>query len=242
MIYIDEIILLNFIIDFILIDFTSDVLKINTKTYRKILSSLFGELSSLYLFIEFNDLSLLIFKLFIGVFMIIIAFGYNELKTFMRNLIYFYIFSFLLGGTLYYLKIENILKYKYILLLIPLFINIFKYLAYYLKEIINTHYRVTIYLNNGSIYYFNGFMDTGNTLIDPITNKKVIIINKKINEKYSFVPYKTIDSESLIKCFSPRKVYIDGIGERDDILVGIIDRKFNGFNCLLNNYLLEEKQ
>ena len=30
-IYIDEILLLNFIIDFILIDFTSDVLKINVK-------------------------------------------------------------------------------------------------------------------------------------------------------------------------------------------------------------------
>ncbi len=241
MIYIDELIILNFIIDYILIDFTSNILKINISLKRKILSCLYGEISILYLFINLNNLFLIIFKIFIGIIMILIAFGFNDIKTFIKNLLYFYSFSFLLGGTLYYFKIENLINYKYFLLLIPVIMNNYKKLTYNLKNILSTKYKVTIYLNNGNILYLNGHMDTGNNLIDPITHKKVIIINKKVNENYILVPYKTIDSESLIKCFKPKKVYIDGIGERKDILVGIINRRFIGFNCLLNYCLLEEK-
>ena len=116
----------------------------------------------------------------------------------------------------------------------------YKYVFNDLKVALNTRYRVTIYLNNGQILFLNGFMDTGNNLIDPVTNKKVIIINKNIDEDYMLVPYKTIDNTSLIKCFKPKKVYIDGLGERNDILVGITNKKFLGFNCLLNNCLMEE--
>ncbi len=242
MIYIDELLILNFIIDYVLLDFTSNILKINTTFIRKVLGCLIGELSILYLFVDFNNITLLLFKLFIGILIIRISFIYNDLKTFIKTLIYFYIFSFLLGGTLYYFKIENLIKYEFILLLIPLFMNIYKYLAYNLKNLINTRYKVTIYLNDGHILYLNGFMDTGNNLIDPITNKKVIIINKNIQENYILVPYKTVDNASLIKCFKPRKVYIDGLGERKDVLVGIVNKKFIGFNCLLNNHLLEDKE
>ena len=84
-------------------------------------------------------------------------------------------------------------------------------------------------------------MDTGNSLIEPYNNRKVIIINKKVDEKYFLVPYKTINDESLIKCFNPRKVYIDGLGERNDISVGIINKRFIGYNCLLNCKLMEEE-
>ena len=84
-------------------------------------------------------------------------------------------------------------------------------------------------------------MDTGNNLIDPYTHKKVIIINKNIETEFILVPYKTISDESLLKCFKPKKVYIDGIGERNDILVGIVNKKFIGFNCLLNYKLMEDK-
>ena len=75
----------------------------------------------------------------------------------------------------------------------------------------------------------NGYMDSGNNLIEPYSNRKVIIINKKIDENFYLVPYKTINSYSLLKCFNPRKVYIEGIGERNDISIGVINKKFNGY-------------
>ena len=57
-----------------------------------------------------------------------------------------------------------------------------------------TRYKVTIYLNNGKILYLNGFLDTGNSLIDPYHGNKIIIINKKVDENYFFVPYNTINN------------------------------------------------
>ena len=240
MIYIDELIILNFIIDFLILKTTSSILKLNTKTSRLIISSIAGEISLLYLFINFNNIELTLFKLSIGVIMNLISFGYINLKDFIKNLLYFYMFSFLLGGTLYYLKIESLVKYKYYLLLIPIIMNILKKLAYNLKNIIKLRHKVTIYLKNGNILYLNGYMDTGNTLVEPYTNKNVIIINKDIKEKFFLVPFKTIENSSLLKCFKPKKVYIDGIGERNDIVVGVTNKKFKGFNCLLNYNLMEE--
>ena len=240
MVYIDEILILNFIIDYILLLTTSKILKIQTKKYKLLLSCLLGELSLITLFISLNNITLLIIKLITCALMILISFGYNDIKTFIKNIIYFYIINFFLGGTLYYFKIEALIKYEYYLLLIPLIIHIYWYFTYNLKNIFSLKYKVTVYLNNGKILYLNGFMDTGNNLIEPYNNRKVIIINKKINENFYLVPYKTIDNSSLIKCFNPKKVYIDGIGERNDISIGIINKKFIGYNCLLNYKLLED--
>lgn len=240
MIYIDELIMLNFIIDFLILKTTSSILKLNTKTSRLIISSIVGEISLLYLFVSFNNIELTLFKLLIGIIMNLISFGYINLKDFIKNLLYFYMFSFFLGGTLYYLKIESLIKYKYYILLIPIIMNILKKLTYNLKNIIKLRHKVTIYLKNGNVLYLNGYMDTGNTLLDPYTNKNVIIINKDIKEKFFLVPFKTIENSSLLKCFKPKKVYIDGIGERNDIVVGVTNKKFNGFNCLLNYNLMEE--
>ena len=49
MIYIDELIILNFIIDYILLTTTSKILKINTTKTKIIFSTLIGELSILIL-------------------------------------------------------------------------------------------------------------------------------------------------------------------------------------------------
>lgn len=240
MIYIDEMIILNFIIDYILLLTVSKILKLNVKKIRFVYSSLIGEISILYLFFNINNFFLCLFKLLLGVLMIYVCFGYEDYKSFIKNLFYFYIVSFFLGGTLYYFKIESLIKYQYYLLLIPLFMNLYSYFTYTLRNIISSKYKVTIYLKNGKMLFLNGYMDTGNNLVEPYFNKKVIIINKKVEASYFLVPYKTIDNESMLKCFNPKKVYIDGIGERKDIVVGVIDKKFNGFNCLLNNKLLEE--
>ena len=79
-----------------------------------------------------------------------------------------------------------------------------------------------------------------NTLNEQL-EKRLIAINEKVNEKFYLVPYQTISGEYLIKCFNPKRVYIDGIGDVKNISVGIINKKFNGYNCLLNNKILEER-
>lgn len=239
MIYIDELILLNFIIDYVILSTLTFLLKKNVKKRRIFLSCLVGQLSILYLFVSLNTIFLFLFKLILGIGMILVLYGYSDIKTLIKEIVYFYILCFFLGGTLYYFKIENLIHYQYILLFIPIIMNIYKYFEYNLKSVLTTRYKVTIYLNNGKVLYLNGFLDTGNSLMDPYHGNKIIIINKEVNENYFFVPYKTIDSTSLLKCFNPKKVYIDGLGQRNDITVGITNKKFKGYNCLLNYKLME---
>lgn len=237
--YIEELIILNFIIDYILLKTMSKILKLQTTNKKIILSSLVGEITLIYLFIS-NMIIISVTKILILSLMIYISFGFNDKKTYIKNIIYYYIISFFLGGTLYYIKTNNLNNYKYFLLLVPIIMNIYEYFEYDIKRFIQNRYKVNIYLNDGTILYLNGFMDTGNNLVEPYTNKKVIIINKKVNENFYLVPYKTVSGEALIKCFTPKKVYIDGLGEINNISVGICDEKFNGYNCLLNYKIMEE--
>ena len=240
--YIDEYLLFNFIIDYLILKTLISILKINTKKIYIIISCLIGEISIISLFVNMNEYIFILFKFLLAVLMIYIIDRNNNIKTIIRNLFYYFIISFFLGGTLYYLKNESVIKYKFILLLTPIIMNIYEYFTYNLKSILNLNYKVTIYLNNGKILYLNGKLDTANTLIEPYTNKKVIIINYKLikNENFYLVPYTTINSSSLLKCFNPKKVYIDGIGERKDISIGVTKEKFNGFNCLLNYRIMED--
>ena len=239
--YIDEFIILNFIIDYIILNTLSSILKTNVTNKRLILSSLIGELSVISLFISMNNFVFIIFKSIISIVIILVCFKYNDIKTFIKNIVYFYIVSFFLGGFLYLLKSDSVINYKFVILLIPIVMNIYKYFSYNLKNILTLKYKVTVYLNNGKILYLNGLMDTGNTLIEPYSNRKVIIIsNKNIKENFYFVPYRGVDNSSFIKCFNPKKVYIDGIGERNDISIGVVNDKFIGFNCLLNYKLMED--
>ena len=235
--YIETIIVLNFIIDYILLKTISNLLKLQTTNKRLILSSLIGEITLIYL-LNINQIIITLSKILIISLMIYVSFGYNDLKSFIKNIIFYFMISFFLGGILYYLKNNNI---KYYLLLIPVIMNIYEYFEYNLKDIIKNKYRVNIYLNNGKILYLNGFMDTGNNFIEPYTSRKVIIINEKAEENFYLVPYQTISGEHSIKCFKPKRVYIEGIGDIKNISVGVIDKKFNGYNCLLNNKILEGK-
>lgn len=237
MIYIDECILINFFIDYIILKSCSIILKINTTNKRIVLSCLISNISIVLLFLDTNIIINILVKIILGLLMIYISFGKTDI---IKNTIYFYILNFIIGGFLFYFKNEGLLKYKYYLFFIPVLMNIYKYLSYNLKNYFKLKHKVTIYLNNGKVLYLNGYMDSANTLIEPYSNRKVIIINKKINENFYLVPYKTINSISLMKCFNPRSVYIDGLGLRNDISIGIVNRKFKGYDCLLNYKLMEE--
>ena len=79
-IYVDLIILLNFFLDFLLLLSVGLILRRNTKIYRMIIASLIGGLSILSLFIKMSSFELFILKVFISVVMILVSFGFKNLK------------------------------------------------------------------------------------------------------------------------------------------------------------------
>ncbi len=257
-IYLDLLFFINFLFDFFLLLTVNLALKRYTKIYRLVLASFFGEITLISLFYPLSSVLLTILKLFLGLFMVLIAFGYQNILYTFYNLLYLYMTSIILGGFIYYLKTEfhinNNLYYKgislsylFLLCLAPIIFFIFLKSLKALQKIKNYYYKVTIVINNNYTLTTTGFLDTGNKLKDPITNKPIILLNKKLLKENihirspMLVPIDTVNSHSLITCFKPQKIYLN-TRELKNYLVGLSEKSFklNGVGCLLNYQILEE--
>lgn len=232
-IYYEEVIALNFLLDFMILYGTKRILKRNSKLYRIIMGSIIGSFTTFLLFIKVSNLLLLIIKLITSVILIIISFGF---KNIFKNIIYFYLISIIIGGSSYLLDINN----KFFLVIssfIVISILIKEFVSY--KEIYSNKYLVTIIINNKK-YRLEGFIDTGNRLIDPISKKSVVLVNINIiSNRFIYVPYKALNTTGIIKCIKPDKLIINN-REIGDCLIGISEDKFSlEENCILPNRLKE---
>jgi len=245
-VYLDLLLILNFFLDFILLLGVSILLKRKVKLKRIAFGAFTGMISFLVLVISFNSMQLLIFKFLTGLLMVIVTFGIKDMKYLLNNIYYLYTLSIVLGGALYLIKNNNFINYLYVLILIPPII-IYFYIKQQrtLKNKYSNYYNVTIYLNNIPIT-LTGYLDTGNSLEDPYFKRPIIIVSRNYLENYRIekkflVPYTTVSSNSLMECFKPDKIVING-NSYNKVLVGISEEPFciDGVSCLLNRKLLEE--
>lgn len=258
-VYVDLVFLLNMYLDFLLLLTTSLTLKRNAKLKRIFFGALVGSLSLIFLFWNIQKFWLFLFKFSIALLMNIATFGWKDLKYTANNLTYFYMLGIILGGFLYYLNIE--FSYTHIGLIfikkglnIPmiflLLISPIIFLIYYrqtkqMKANYNLYYTVKIAVDKEKQITLNGFLDTGNKLIDPITNKPIILISKDSldakNLSIYYVPFHSLNNHNFLKCFKPLYIEINK-KQYKNYLVGISDKKFHidGVKCLLNNKLMEE--
>ena len=253
-IYIDIILLINFIIDLLLLLSVSFLLKRRASLTRIIISSSIGSLSTLLLFVIHNNFLLLIYKLLTSIIMIIITFNYNNFHYFKDNLIYLYIISIVLGGTIYLINNQissinngliftsNNLKINLFLLIIITPIIIYKYLKTTKNYQItySNYYDIDIYYNDLCIKG-TAFLDTGNNLKDPYFKRPIILINKElINEpvKTFLVPYSVVNNQKgLLEVFSPKKIIVNN-KKCKKTLLGLSDININGIKIILNKEAL----
>lgn len=260
-IYIDLVFLINFILDLLLLLTINIALKRYSKMHKLLLGAFFGSVSLITLFIPLNSLLLFIFKIIMGIIMCLIAFGYKNLKYTFYNVIYLYMVSIILGGFLYYLKVEFsysnkgfvfyyhglAINYLFLLLIAPLILYVFIKSLKALKEIKNYYYQVKIIFSNNYELITSGFLDTGNKLKDPITNKPIILINKKVIKgkiqirSPMYVPYNSLNYHGLLECIKPKYLEIND-KEIKNYLIGLSNHSFklNGIECLLNYQILED--
>ncbi len=253
-IYIDIILLINFIIDLLLLLSVSFLLKRRASLTRIIISSSIASLSTLLLFVIHNNFLLLIYKLLTSIIMIIITFKYNNFHYFKDNLIYLYIISIVLGGTIYLINNQissinngliftsNNLKINLFLLIIITPIIIYKYLKTTKNYQItySNYYDIDIYYNDLCIKG-TAFLDTGNNLKDPYFKRPIILINKElINEpvKTFLVPYSVVNNQKgLLEVFSPKKIIVNN-KKCKKTLLGLSDININGIKIILNKEAL----
>lgn len=258
-IYVEVIILINFIIDFILLFGVCLILRRQTNLKRLILSSLVGSLTIISMFLNLPDYIIFITKLFTSLIMVIICCKFINIKYTLKNIFYLYTLSVLLGGSIYLISIEVITKYKglrflsngiylnLIILLIfsPLIVYIYVKQIKQIKNTYSNYYNIDIYLKDKSKTSLTGYLDTGNHLTDPYKNRPIILVNKdKININYDnflLVPYDSLNNHGLLKCIVPEKIYIDKIGVKTNFLIGISEEAINieGVDCILHGELIE---
>ena len=257
-IYLDLVWVLNFFFDLLLLVAVKLLLKRNVSFKRLLLGTFLGSLSIFLLFLKLNNLELFCFKLLISILMLLVSFGYLNIRYFFKNFVSLYIVSAFLGGFLYILN--NCFAYKrqglvffhkglsiniiFLVLISPVVIYIYIKENKILKTLYAHYYPVRLEFANGFVLETTGYLDTGNNLIDPVSGKKVIFLKESLVKGHInirspiYVPFKTLSSNGLLKCIKAQKFYLER-KEYKDILIGLTNREFNlnGVDCILNNQM-----
>ena len=242
--YIDLFFIFNFIIDFIITLSVSIMLKRKSSYIRMILSSLLGGVSSLLLFTSLNKILIEIISI---VLMVVISFGYKGIRYVIKNILYMYILSTLLGGIIYLfnIKVSNNVFLSYLIIIIIAI----EVMVLYIKEnkkmknIYNNYYKVDIYFKSNDKLSLIGFVDTGNNLYDPYKKRPIILISNKYyrNDNFILVPYHTLSGNGLLKCIKPDIIFIEGIGYKGNVLVGFSDSPnlIDGIDVILHKDVMK---
>ena len=169
-IYLDLIFLINIWFDFLILLCVSILLKRNIKLKRIFLGSLFGSLTFLIIFLNLNNYVLIIYKIIISIFMSIITFSYKDLKYTISNISYFYLVS----NNSLIIK-NNLFNYLILIIISPIIIYIYINQTRKLKDNYSNYHKVDI-LYKDKLYHLNGYLDTGNNLVDPYKKRKMILV------------------------------------------------------------------
>ena len=163
-IYLDLIWLINFLFDLILLFSVGIILRRNTSLKKIVLGALAGSLTIFVLFIEISSFTLFIIKIIISILMVLITFGYRDIRYIGRNLVYLYITSSVLGGSLYILN--NQFSYQnvglvfyhnkmspsiiFLFIIAPLIIYIYTKKLKLLRTNYSKYYNISIYFKDGT--------------------------------------------------------------------------------------------
>lgn len=254
-VYIDYIFMINFMFDFLILLCVSLALRRNIMFRRIIIGSIIGSLTTFLLFLNITGFELFVFKVIVSIFMCLVTFGYKNFLYTFKNILFLYFISMFLGGALYCLNIEFsyyheglIFYHKGISINVIVLIILSPIIIYlYIKQILDlkvnysSYYKVDIVYKNKRVK-LNGFLDTGNKLVDPISRKPVIVVEEnkfRDIDSFTIIPFSTINDSSLIKCIKPDSIYINNIKYNKSVRVGLVKKiEMEGVGCILNPIII----
>jgi len=251
MVYIDLLVIQDLLMNYIVLYATGIILNRITKFNKIFFASTIGNISLIFLFCNINNYIVNIISLLFSIIMSLIAFSYKDIVYTIKNVIYMYLISIFLAGSIYLIntsflpQINNYIINVIVLLIIsPIITYLYTLSITKIKNNYSNYYQLDIYLKDKPKITINAFLDTGNKLSDPYTNSPIILVSKKLilgNLSNSIlVPYNTIDNHGLLKCYKPEKIFIHKVGYRKKVLIAPIDEiGIEGADCILNQKLLE---
>ena len=265
-VFLDVLIMENFLINLFLLRTTVQTIKKQASTLRLIIASIIGSLYVLAIVIpQLKIFTGGIFKVAIAMLMLIIAIGYRDLFGFLKGTIIFILYSMVLAGIAFYIAIQenpNLqpnatiynFSYKNIILALMALYLVINRIVIYVKErrqLTNYIYNIEVCID-GIKTRINAFLDTGNDLREPVTNLPVIIVEKDIfkdvklkNHSIYSIPYSVVSgyAGSLIG-IKPDGVKIDFDGSIKDekVILAFCDKKLSqheDYNGLLPRGVIE---
>ena len=254
----------NFITTFLLLKLTAKLVGKSPNTIRILASSILGAISSFIIFVPMTGALSVLIRIMAGVICIIMAFGKSHL---LKIILLYHILTFTSGGMILALSMwikqpaishqgilyVDSLTYLRLVLFGSIAFGITYWFVRYVRESKikeNLFGKVTI-IFDGKSYCFRAFVDSGNSLYEPISRRPVILIDSKgsksfpflVNsypDRYGIIPYKTvgISSGSLVGLRSDKVIYGNRIEE--NVYIALFDGCFDNYEVLIHKDFLEE--
>lgn len=192
-IYIDIVLIENLIMNYIILFATGIILKIKRNNLRLIIGSLIGAVYTVMTYIITIKLySNFFVKILLSIIMVYISYNPQSIKKMWKQLVVFYLTSFVFGGAAF--ALIYIVKPQEILMKNGLFLGTYPLKSVILSAIIafiiiittfkivknkiskkDIYKNVKIYIE-GKCIAVKAMLDTGNMLKEPITGKSVIVV------------------------------------------------------------------
>lgn len=202
--------MVNLLMNYIILFATYVIIKPKTKhpQIRMILSSLLGSIYAIIVYL--NILSIytnLLAKITLSVVMVYIAFAPPNVKQLLKQILIFYLVSFIFGGCtfalIYFLKPENVeMKNGVFVGMYPIRVGLIAgVIAFIITQIAfkinksklnnkNTFIEIELY-NKNKMTKARALLDSGNMLKEPISQKPVIVVEKTTLSK--IIPEEVLD-------------------------------------------------
>ena len=197
-IYLDIIFFENILMNYIILFATLVIVKSKSKhqQLRLILSSIIGSCYAVIVYLNILSIYSNIFaKIILSIVMVYVAFGAKNIKQLLKQILIFYLVSFIFGGCtfalIYFIKPENVKMNNGVFVgTYPLKVALIAgVIAFIITQIAfkinksklsskNTFFNIEIYLE-GKILKVKALLDSGNMLKDTISQLPVIIVEKQ---------------------------------------------------------------
>lgn len=256
-IYVDVLFVVNFFITFLLLLLTAKLTKQKEKPLRLTAASALGGAYALIILApRLPSAVLWLTKAAAALVLVLIAFGFCNLKKYLQSFLMFlfsnFVFLGIIAGGWMLLKpdsvvIKNSTVYFDISARALLIIALAAYLI--AVVIIRLHdrradkkeiYDVTVETHGKRVHLY-AFADSGNNLVEPFSAYPVIIAKKSLfpdTETQRVIPYETVGGEGMLTAFKPEKVVVASSGnqiEIENVYIALSDRiKNEDYSAILN--------
>lgn len=213
-IYIDIVLIENLLMNYIILFTTSLILKIKVNHVRLILAGIIGAIYSVFAYMGIlQGKASIILKFILSIVIVYVAFYPQTLKKLWKDLLLFYLTSFVFGGAAF--ALIYIVKPQDIIMKNGLFLGTYPLKTVILGAIVAFVVSVTAFAVvknkfgkkqliceieiklNGKIIKTKAMIDSGNLLKEPITNNPVIVVERML--LYECMPKEILNNlESII--------------------------------------------